>query len=313
MKCLARLSLVALAALRIATAFAVEDSPELRAQRQEAHKARLEQRSQRNAENQEAVRAFREHSRELQQTYAEQLSGLETEFALQRSELQAEHRSRLAEAEAERQAKLMALYTGAGGDAEGAAKRAQEEMRAMQDERFQLEKQAAEEHHQASMAHLERKNALLAERDAEALERAEELGLTDERAPILAEPIGGALTAQEEQWNERERREVERLNEQNQRMVEEIKKGETMRQWERANREEDFQLEWDEKGELREIETNSGYQDLILGNNDEIDQQEMMAMLTELEKQKKLVRIKYDKLREQNRIRRDAERNKIRR
>src|SRR5690606_17245616 len=88
-----------------------------------------------------------------------------------------------------------------------------------------------------------------------AMAKAASLGLTRDYPPILATPIGDALTKQEEQWNQREEQSVARLNERNAKTVSRFQNGAKLRAWERENLDEDFRLAWEEKRALQELES----------------------------------------------------------
>ena len=86
--------------------------------------------------------------------------------------------------------------------------------------------------HEALVVNEERKNALLTARDQRALDEAASLGLTDTYAPILATPIGDGLTKQEKRWNDREKKEVVKIEERNRRTLREFRNGAKLRKWE---------------------------------------------------------------------------------
>jgi hypothetical protein len=185
---------------------AAEDSKELRKQRQAAQKERQAQKKERSQEIGEATRAFREFTGELKTDYQEQVRDLDTEFELQRVELKADHDARVAGAEADFQKKLSGLFMRPGAEFdEQTIGKLQAQGRAFEDQLFALRKQAADELHRERIANEQRKNELLTERDRVALDEASSLGLIRQYAPILATPIGGGLTKQEERWNEREK------------------------------------------------------------------------------------------------------------
>ena len=90
------------------------------------------------------------------------------------------------------------------------------------------------------VANTESKNALLLERDRTALDEASSLGLTRQHLPILATPFGDGLTRQEERWNDREKKAVQKIEERNRKTLSEFRNGEKLRQWELGNQNEDL-------------------------------------------------------------------------
>lgn len=294
--------------------FAVDDK-ELRKQRQVAQKERVELKKQRNAEVSEARKAFRQFSKALKRDYRARLKELDTEFELKRVELESEHDSRVAEAEAAFQQKLANLFLNPGnGFDEQTLARLQDQSKAFSDELFALRKQAAQEKHQATIAIRQRKDALLLEQDRKALDQAESLGLTKDYAPISAEPIGGGLSKQEQRWNEREVQEVAKIKQRNLREMREFRAGESLRDWELANLNEDFRLTWEEKAELQALDSQQIFFNALLMKRTLAEpegQQAFMDKIVEADKQKKLITIEYRKTREQNRIKRKREKENI--
>src|SRR5690606_38341045 len=133
------------------------------------------------------------------------------------------------------------------------------------------------------------------------------LGLTREPAPVLASPIGGELTRPEEQWNERERKEVRTIAERNDKALAKYANGAKLREWERANLDEDFRLAWEEKRELDELVSQRMlFRSFMLQADPSrpADAQSFTDRLAEAEHQEKLIRIKYDQLRKTKAIER---------
>ena len=164
------------------------------------------------------------------------------------------------------------------------------------------------------LIHEKKKHDLLDERDTKARDEAASLGLTKDFQPILATPIGGELTRQEEQWNQREKKEVVKLKERNLRTLKEFRNGEKLRAWERKNLEEDFKLKWDEKEEVHTLNIEQTFYNSLLlqaSQGAEINQQDIMAKFAEINKQNQLIKIKYRKVRQQNNIKRREEKKKI--
>lgn len=158
-----------------------------------------------------------------------------------------------------------------------------------------------------------REHTLLGEMDQAVLRKAESLGLTREPAPILASPIGGELTRPEEQWNERERKEVKTIAERNRKVLAKYENGAKLRESERANAEEDFELDWAEKRELNALASRRmlfGAFMLQADPSKPADGQSLTDRLAEVERDEKLIKIRYDQLRKTKAIeRREARRN----
>jgi len=294
---------------------AADDSAELRKQRQEAQKARQQQVSERNKANNEATRAFREYTRELKTRYRDQTRDLDTGFKLREVELKAEHDARVASAEADYQKKLMGVFMNPGGQfTEETIEQMRSEAKAFSDALFELKKQSAEELHAAFLENEQSKNALWTEMDQMALDEAESLGLTAGHSPVLASPIGDGLTDAEQRWNDREQKDVARLEERNRQLLSEFRNGAELRQWEIDNLNQDFRLEWEEKAKLHALDSEQGFYNSLFmqaAQGGEFDQQKMMAQMAELNEQKKLVGIEYRKIRDKNRITRREEKKEI--
>ena len=292
-----------------------DDGKELREQRQAVQKERQAQKKERSKEINEAKRAFREYTRELKMEYQEQVKELGTEFELSRVELKADHDARVAGAEAEYQKKLSGLFMNPGVEFdEQTIGQLQAEGKSFSDELFALKKQSAEESHRERIANTERKNKLLMERDRMALDEASALGLTKDYAPILATTIGDGLTKNEERWNEKEKKEVVKLKERNQKTVSEFRNGEKLRNWEIQKLNEDFTLTWDEKTELHALDSQQLFYNTMLmqgAQGEQIDQQAFMSRIADVNKKKRLINIKYKKTRDQNRIKRKKEKKDI--
>ena len=208
--------LLALAFVAPAGFAGADDSPELRKQRQDAQRERQQQVLARNKEVNEANRAFRAYTHDLKMEYREQERDLDTQFKLREVDLKADHDARVAGAEADYQKKLMSLFMNPGGEiTDQAVQQMRAEAKAFSDALFDLKRQSAEELHKAFIANEQSKHELLSERDELVLDEAASLGLTHKYSPILATPIGDGLTAQEQRWNDKETRDVARLEERN--------------------------------------------------------------------------------------------------
>lgn len=294
---------------------AADDSKELRKQRQEAQKQRQQQVTERNQEINDATRAFREYTRDLVTDYREQVKDLDTEFELQQVELKADHEARVAGAEAESQTKLSNLFMNPAGEFnDETLQQMQAEAKTHADALFELKKQSAGELQKARVANTESKNALLLERDRIALDEASSLGLTRQHSPILATPFGDGLTRQEERWNDREKKTVQKIEERNRKTLSEFRNGEKLRQWELENQNEDFKLTWDKKARLHELDSEQGFYNTLFmqgATGGQVDGQKLMAQIAELNEKKKLINIEYRKIRDKNRITRREEKKAI--
>ena len=278
-------------------------------------KERQLEKTERNQAIKDATRKFRDFVRDLRIEYRDRITDLEAEFEQRRVELRAEYDAKIAEAEAERQKKFAELLTGPDArldEATIAELRLQAQR--FSDELFELRKEAAEALHQARVAKEMRQNEILTEQDRLALEKASSLGLTQAYSPILATPAGQALTAQEERWNERERQEVLRLEDRNAQLLNEYATGEALRTWEIENLKEDFKLEWDEKTELHALDSEQYFYEALVAyavQAGSFDQKKLASKITELSKQRKLIQIRFNEIRDRNRIKRREEKTEI--
>ncbi len=292
-----------------------KEDKELRQQRQAAQKELQAKKTARNQELADATKSFREFTRNLKQEYQALLKDVALEFELKQPELQAARDSRMAEAEADYQAKWSSLFLQPNGKMdEEAITKVQQEAKAYSDEKFRLKKEAAQIAHNERMENEKQQHALLQEQDNRAMEEAASLGLTKTYEAILATPINGELTRQQEQWNEREKKDVDRIHQSNRQVVREFKNGGKIRAWELKNLEEDFQLEWTEKQELQDLESQQMFFTSFLmqpTQGQEVNQQEIMAKFAEIAKQNKLVKIKYNTTRKKNSITRREEKKKL--
>lgn len=291
------------------------DSKEVYKQRQDAQRERQQKKNERNRSLADATRAFRSYTQGLKMDYREQVRSLDTEFQLRRVELNAEHNARVASAEADYQKKLSSLFMNPEGElTDEHIQKMQADQKAYADVLFKLKKQSADELHAERIANQEKKNGLFDEMDKLALDEAKSLGLTDKYAPILAAPIGGELTRQEQQWNEREKKEVVRLEERNKKALSEFRNGTELRKWEIGNLNEDFKLTWEKKAKLHALESEQVFLNTLFmqaAQGKQLDQQKMMAKIAELNEKKRLIDIEYKKNRDKNRITRREERKAI--
>jgi hypothetical protein len=291
-----------------------DDAKELLKQQQAAHEERQAEKKERGTEVNDARKEFRELAREMKSDSQQQIKDLDTEFELQRVDLQASHDMKIAEAEAEFQKRQsdMLMQTGFNFDQQS-IERMQAEGKAYADKLFALKRESAEEMHKARIANEERKNELLTKRDQLLLAEADSLGLTGEYRPILATPIGDALTRNEEKWNEREAKEVRKIQEHNSKMLSEFRNGEKLRKWEIQVLNEDFKLTWDEKAEQAALDSEQNLFSTLMmqPSQGDADPQAFMSKIAEINKNKKLIDIKYRKIREQNRIKRREQKKEI--
>jgi len=291
------------------------DSKEIRKERQAAQKERQIQKKERSDEVKEYTKAFKEFTRQLKVEYQEQVNEFDIEFELKEVELKAEHDAKVAGAEAEYQKKLTELFLTPGltFDQETIEK-LQSDGKGYADELFALRKQSADKLHRERIAHEERKNKLLNEIDRQALDEAESMGLTKEYKPIEATAIGDGLTKQEERWNESEKKALVKIKEKNQQTLRPFKNGKSLRNWEIENMNEDFKLTWDAKAELHTLDAKQLFFNTMLiqaAQGQEIDQEAFMSEMADINKEKKLINIKYKKITDQNKIKRRQEKKEI--
>jgi len=292
-----------------------KEDKELRKLRQVAQKEQKKKKTERKKEIADATKTFREFTRSLKEEYPALLKDIDIEFELTQVDLQADRAAKIAEAEAEYQKKWTSLFMHPGGamNMDG-LKKMEHEAKAHSDELFRLKEEAAQIAHKEKMASEKQKHALLQERDTRAIDEATFLGLTQKPEPILATPIGSELTRQEKQWNEREKKEIERTHVRNLRTIREFKNGGKLREWELKNFDEDFHLKWEEKRELQKLQSQQTFYNALLmqsAQGAEINQQEIIAKFAELAKQTKLIKIQFNKIRKKKSIIRRGERKKI--
>jgi hypothetical protein len=292
-----------------------KEDKELRQQRQAAQKERQAEKKQRNQEINDSIKSFSEFTASLRSEYPPLLEEIDIEFEFKQVELQADRNAKIAEAEAEYQTMWTSLLMPQGGQPpKEALKEIEEKAKALSDKLFQLKEEAAKAEHKEKIASKKRKHALLQERDTRALDEAAALGLTKKYEPITAKPIGSELTRQETQWNEREEKDIERIHQRHHKIIQEFRNGQKLREWELQNFDEDFQLQWKEKRELHELETQQQFFNSFLmqpAQGTEVKQQDVMAKFAEIAKQNKLVKIKYDTIRKKNSITRREEKKKL--
>jgi hypothetical protein len=301
-------------ALPVNTSFAVDDKT-TKTQRKEAQKTRQQQKNERNGQIREASQSFREFTRDLKKEYKEKARDLDTDFKLQQVDINAERDAEIVETEAEMQQKITQLFINPSeSNNEEALQQLKTDMKTYSDQVFEIKKQAASEQHSEKIKNELEKNRLMDERDASALDMANDSGLRSKYEPIIATPIGDGLTKQEESWNEREKKEVEKLYKTNQRLLGEFLYGKELRQWEIDNKRVDFDLEWQKKSELHALNLEQTYYNSLFmqpAAGGEFDQQAFAERMSELQKQNQLINIKYKKIRAKNRIKRKEERREI--
>lgn len=313
MKLLLVMMLSLAAVLPIGTSIAVDDKS-VKTERREAQKLRQQQKNERNREIQDASRLFREFTRDLKKEYQESARDLDVNFKLQQVDMRAERNAKIAEREAEMQQKITQLFLNSAESSDAALDQLKADMKSYSDQLFEIKKQAAiEEHGEYTKNELE-KHRLMDERDETALDQAGDLGLRGNYEPILAKPIGDGLTKQEENWNARENKEVEKLFKSNQRLLGEFLYGKKLRAWELDNKRADFELEWQKKSELNTLNLEQSYFNSLFMQSSadgEFDQKAFNERMSEFQKQNRLINIKYKKIRDKNRILRTEQRREI--
>jgi hypothetical protein len=188
------------------------------------------------------------------------------------------------------------------------------DMKVYADKVYEIKKQAAQDEHNEAMENENNKHKRMSERDQKAMDKAKALGLLKKHTPILAQPIGGELTRQEERWNEREKIEVEKLYKSNQRQLAEFTNGAKLREWEMGNKREDFKLKWQKKNELHAINSEQSFFNSMFftpDGNSPAKQQDMSKRMADISKRNRMINIKYKKISDQSRIKRSEERRKI--
>lgn len=290
-----------------------QDEKELRAQRGEANRVRSEERKQRNQELSDATRELREYSRELEAAYKLEAGDLETAFRLQEVQLRADSAARIARAETEFQKEFTGAMFNQGAEPDAQRLQAMgDNAKAYGEGLFTLKRQAAEELHRARMQAEGEKDRLRDTLDQSVLARAAELGLTRDYAPIVARPIGGELTRQEEQWNQREEQEVAKIAARNAKLLAPYRNGQRLREWERATAEEDFRLKWEEEAERQAVTAqHSVYGALLQPEQGDAAGQAFLERAAELAEQERLIQIRYQQIKQENTIKRREEKKRI--
>lgn len=309
-----RLITIAFALHFMAGPVAAAEDPELRKQRLEAQRERQQQVNDRNREINAARADFRSLAKTLKVDYREQARDLDTELELRTVDIKADHDARINNAEAEYQSKIMGLFMNPEGSEAPSAEQMGAEAKAHADKIFALKKQYAEALHAEVMATEKQKNDLLTEMDRKALDEAATLGLTGAYAPVLASPIGGELTTQEQRWNEREKKAVEKHAAQNSKILAEFRNGAKLRQWEIDNRDEDFRLTWEEKEKEQALDLEQAVLNTQLtaaAQGGQMNQPQWMQQLQELGVKKRAINTEYRKIRDKNRIKRREERKAL--
>jgi len=292
------------------------DDRELYKQRLEAQRERQQQVNERNREINAARSDFRSFSQELKQDYREQTKSLNTELELSKVDIRADHEARIADAEAEYQSRIMGVYMNPeAADKPETSEQLSADTKAHADEVFALKKQYAEALHAQIMAIEKKEDALWTEMDQKALSEAAGLGLSGTYQPILASPIGGELTTQEERWNEREKKAVMKHEEQNKKLLAEFRNGAKLRQWEIDNLDEDFRLTWEEKQKVHALDAEQKVFNSMLvggaGQGGQVDQQQWMKQIQELGAEKRKIATEFRKIKDKNRIERRERRKAI--
>lgn len=293
---------------------AAQDERELRAQRSEAQKARNEERRLRSQQLADATRELRDYARELEPEYKREARAVDTAFQLEEVKLEADSAARIAAVKTEFQKEWTAAILGRDGEPGAERLQAMEaKAKAYGDELFALKREAAAEVHRARERAEAEKDSLREGLEEKVLARAAQLGLSRDYAPILAHPIGGELTRQEEQWNEREEKEVVKIAERNAKLLAPYRNGKRLREWERANREEDFRLRWEEEAERQALNMQHEFYSGLLqpAQADATAGQNLMQRAAELAEQERLIQIRFQQIRRENSIKRREEKKQI--
>ncbi|MCM5571058.1 hypothetical protein M6I34_11130 [Burkholderiaceae bacterium FT117] len=305
------LALAAGIGLQPVSAHAQQPDKELRDQRNAAQKERREQKRDRDQALNDARRDFQEQARAVEQDYREKLRQVDVEFELRRVQLQAEHDANVAKAEAEFQKRLSdSLMSTSAEPAEARMAKMESAMKSLSAEMFRIRKQAAGKVHQERLAVERRKHALLKEQDQALLAKAESMGLARDPEPILAKPIGGELTRDEQRWNDGERKHVASVGDRNRKSLAKYRNGDKLRAFDLANMEEDFAIDWEERAELQALQSERTlFSTMMMGG--QADLQALTARAAELGEKEKLVKIEYDKRRKEKAIERREARRKL--
>jgi len=305
------LALAAGIGLQTVPALAQQSDKELRDQRNAAQKERREQKRDRDQALNDARRDFQEQARAVEQDYREKLRQVDVEFELRRVQLQAEHDANVAKAETEFQKRLSESLMSANAEpAEARMAKLESAMKSMSEEMFRIRKQAAERVHKERLAVERRKHALLKQQDEALLAKAEAMGLVRDPEPILAKPIGGELTRDEQRWNEGERKHVASVGDRNRKSLAKYRNGDKLRAFDLASQEEDFAIDWEEKAELQALQSERMlFSTMMMGG--QADAQALSARMAELGEKEKLVKIGYDQRRKEKAIERREARKKL--
>lgn len=278
------------------------------AERHQAQKERQAQKLARQRDNTRAFTTLRHYVRDLEQEYAQKTRALDMTFNLRKVDLKADQEVKLAEAQAQMQKTLSTVYMDPQSSGSPAAvKKIRAAMKQHADRLYEIKKEAAKQEHEAYLETVKEKHQYLDRKDEQALQKARELGLLTKPEPILARPIGGKLTEAEKRWNEREKLEVERIFKNNQQQLSKYRQGPQLRQWEYADMQEDFKLHWQMQQELHALDQQlAPYQTAMLMPAGSVpDHKEMASQAAELNKQRRLIDIKYKKIKNENRIKRN--------
>lgn len=294
---------------------AAQTDKELREQRSAAQKERQDAKRLRDQKNSDLTKEFREYARQMEQEYQQELRSLDVELELKMVSLQAEQQARAAEAEAVYQKQMGNIFNlQKHSDPQQQMEEMSKQAKVHADEVFRIKRESADLAHQEKMAVEQHKHARVKEMEDRILAQAATLKLTHSYPPILASPIGSELTRQEEQWNQREQRDVARLNERNVQLLAKYRYGERLRAWERENQHEDHRLAWDERAELHQLESRQNFLSLLMlqgASSEGYNQQTLNEQMAEFGKAQRLIKIKYEQIRKENSIKRREERKQI--
>ena len=280
------------------TFIAYADDRALQAERREAQKQRQQHKNERSREHRDALREFRNFANDLRQQYNERARELDTEYRLQKEELRADRQLKIADVDAELQKNISGLFLNPAASEQASMEKIKAEMKAYSDKAFAIKQEAARLEHEEYIHNEQRKHELLSERDDRVMGRAEELGLLSQPEPILASPLGGALTENEERWNEREHKEVQRLSDSNQRYLGEYLYGKELRSWQIENEREDFRLKTEKEEALHALNSEQTWLNSLMfspNNAGANSTEDMAARLAEISRKSRKININYNK------------------
>lgn len=306
------ISLLVLATVVFQAPVEATDDKALKAERRAAQKDRQEQKRERTQLNREILQDFREFTKELKADYRERARDLDVSFRLQKEELNASRRIKISAVEAEMQQNIMQLFLNQNSNEQMSLEKLKTNMQAYSDKVFAIKQQSADEEHEEFIQNEQQKHKLFTEQDQLAIKKARELGLLDKPKPILASAIGGELTKQEQRWNDREKKDTERMFESNQRYVKEFNYGKELREWEIANKREDHRLKQEKNKKLHTLNTEQTWiNNMMFSPQTNEEREDFAAKIAELRQKTQEINIEYDKNKRKKSIERKEQLRKI--